>query len=600
LRLVQVLLGTQIADTSDIENTILFLGGPKLGQQMTDSFDITFISEINGDSTVTSPPEDDEPYITLELRLDVYPEEVGVQLRTRDLVSISRSSPAEDGEIVFFRNQGYYADKKDETVYETIALPKLDLGAQREFIFIVTDGYGDGLCCDYLSGGVIPGYSIYDGNSSNGNLILTSKMKEKDREVKYFTLPSEQLVPVPSPSIAPTVLQTISADIMNVQVTLSYSGGYAEGESRFYIDEIMTGDRMASHPCTSNANTIRRYTLPSGMYTFALESCSKGGTLQGTLKYEVKMIGVNPNRPPLLEGSSYGSESFMIVGNDVPTIPMSIEFTTGDDPASLTYYVKRLDVIETDSYLTQVAKFSLSPNQLYIHSLSVQNGGLYRIAFEDVTAGCLEGNELKLNIGKQSYPIKFPGDDLTENRHVKFLAGSLPTIQSDAPFLTLRVKFDQDPLEFEYVLLESDSEAVTLHNSQDSRKMPDHRIYAFGPMNETLVSTMPMKERVEILRLPTYSGDKQFTILFTDSGGDGREYFFASSPFVSDDLFTHFILVILIQFVVSKGKADQSNCLMVRFLITTLYFKIHFKGQAGSHIHSLEMERNCHLLRRRL
>merc|ERR1711920_1050584 len=40
-------------------------------------------------------------------------------------------------------------------------------------------------------------------------------------------------------------------------------------------------------------------------------------------------------------------------------------------------------------------------------------------------------------------------------------------------------------------------------------------------MNETLVQSLNMQEHVEVLPLPSYSGDKQFTLLLSDSGGDG-------------------------------------------------------------------------------
>jgi len=512
---VQVLLGTTVPDTSDTEHTIMFLGAK--GGKLLGSRDITFLS-----SSLLEGNENE--FITLELRLGFYPNEIGFQLRVRDVIeTASRSSSKDEGQVVFFRAPGFYANQGEKTVYEKIQLPKLVPGMQREFIFIITDYFGDGLCCHGgVQGDVIPGYSLYEGDASSGDLILTSKMKDTDREVQYFTLPSEQLFPVDPPTSAPTVLQPTSTDTLNIKISLSYNGDSSVGNSRFYIEDVITGERMATYPCSSNDDRAQTYGLPSGAYRLTLEPCAKAVILQGQVNYQVSLLGVNPNRPPLLDGSGYGSEGFMLVG-DVSTIPLSVEFTTGGNPAPFNYYIKRLDIIEADTYLTQVAKFTMQPNQLYIHALSLQEGGLYRIAFEDVTDECLQGSELTLNIGKQSYPIKFPGRLESENRHIKFLAGALPSVQADGPYLTLRLKYDQDPLDFEYVLLEigGEEEETAVARSGTARTLPDNRIYAFGPMNETLISTLAMKEHIDILRLPSYSGDKRFTILLTDSGGDG-------------------------------------------------------------------------------
>jgi hypothetical protein len=510
-----LLLGTQ--DISDRSMAIF----EKRGGDMSDSFETTFTSWMNNGPTTPPTIGNGDKYVTLQLGLDIYPQEIGFQLRVRDrsATNISRND-ADDGEIVVFRPQGYYANRVKELVYEQIELPTLPPNMERDFIFIISDQYGDGLCCDWGSEEVSPGYSIYEGEATEENLILSSEMKDIGRELKYFTLPSEQRGP--APTIAPT--EETSSEAVAIEVSLSFSD--PSGSSRFFIEDVSTGNRIVNYPCSPNVGTTRTYSIPTGVYSFTIdEECGKIGSSPYTMEYEVKLQGKNPNRPPLLQGSRQGSDTFMVLGNDVPTIPMSLEFTTSVDPSSFSYYVKRLDILEADAYLMQVPTFSLSADTFYIQALSIQQGGLYRIALEGVTQTSIVNSEVIMKIGDESYPIRFPGLQTSEEQYIKFLAGSLPSVSPEGPSLTLRVKYDNAPLDFEYVLLESggDGETATARTF-GARKLPNHRIYAFGPKNETLVASLSLKEHVEILPLPSYSGEKTFTLLLSDSGGDGREY----------------------------------------------------------------------------
>jgi hypothetical protein len=493
----------------------------KRGGDMSDSFEITFTSWMN--NGLTTPPTigNGDKYITLQLGLDTFPAEIGYQLRVRDrsATDISRNN-ADDGQILVFRPQGYYANRVKELVYEQIVLPTLPPNMERDFIFIISDQYGDGLCCDWGSEEVSPGYSIYEGEATEENLILSSEMKDRGRELQYFTLPSEQRGP--APTIAPT--EEASSETVAIEVSLSFSD--LSGSSRFFIEDVSNGNRIVNYPCSPNVGMTRTYSIPTGVYSFTIdEECGKIGSSPYTMEYQVKLQGKDPKRPPLLQGSRQGSNTFMVLGNEVPTIPMSLEFTTSVDPSSFSYYVKRLDMLEADAYLMQVPSFSLNADTFYIQTLSIQQGGLYRIALEGVTQTSIVNSEVIMKIGDESYPIKFPGLQTSEEQSIKFLAGSLPSVSPEGPSLTLRIKYDNAPLDFEYVLLESGDDGETaIARSFGARKLPNHRIYAFGPKNETLVASLSMKEHVEILPLPSYSGEKTFTLLLSDSGGDGREY----------------------------------------------------------------------------
>jgi hypothetical protein len=245
------------------------------------------------------------------------------------------------------------------------------------------------------------------------------------------------------------------------------------------------------------------------------------------MEYEVRLQGGGANRPPLLQGTKPGTDTFVVWGEEaqIETMEMSLEFTTSSDPSSFNHYIKRLDVVEDDAFLAQVSKFSLEANRYYMQSLSISKGGLYRVALQGVTESALVNSQVMLKIGDKSYPITFPGLRPSEEQYIKFLAGSLPSVSTDGPSLMLRIVYDNDPLDLEYVLFEETGNIGDTATSRgvSGRKMTRNRIYAFGPQNETLVSGLAGQEHIEILPLPSYAGEKTFTLLLSDSGGDGRK-----------------------------------------------------------------------------
>lgn len=519
---VQVLLGTM--DVNERDKAIL----ERRGGDMKDFFEVTFTSWETSDQAATDPPAvgNGEPFLTIALGFDLYPQEIGWQLRVldRSLIDFSRTEE-EDGEIVAFRPIGFYSDRARETVFDQVAIPQLPPNGERDFIFIITDVHGDGMCCDWGNELVDPGYSIYEGEASAQNLILSSKMKDTNREIKYFDLPGESKEPAstspPTPGIA-------ESSAVNLEISLAFTE--RGGSSSFYIEDAATGNRVVNYPCSPNLGTTRTYSIPSGVYTFAISNdCGKVGSISSEMEYTVRLQGAGSNRSPLLQGSKPGTDTFVVWGEEaqVETMEMSLEFTTSSDPSSLNYYIKRLDVPEDDAFLAQVAKFSLEPNRYYIQSLSIQKGGLYRVALEGVTESALVNSQVMLKIGDKSYPISFPGLRPSEEQYIKFLAGSLPSVSTDGPSLMLRIVYDNDPLDLEYVLFEETGSGnggdTATSRAASARKMTRNRIYAFGPQDETLVSGLAGQEHIEILPLPSYAGEKTFTLLLSDSGGDGRK-----------------------------------------------------------------------------
>ena len=83
-------------------------------------------------------------YLTLELRFDLYPEEIGFQLRADTLVG-AVAIQKRASSIIFFRAPGFYDSRHtNQVVRETIALPTDEAGSVKHYSLILLDSFGDG------------------------------------------------------------------------------------------------------------------------------------------------------------------------------------------------------------------------------------------------------------------------------------------------------------------------------------------------------------------------------------------------------------------------------------------------------------------------
>ena len=130
---VRLFLGA--TNTDDTSRIIFESGGDfKAG------VDHSFIATFNNEPTA-APVIDGDSFLTLELRFDLYPEELGLQLRMRNSeTAVERQNNREDS-IIFFRPPRYYASYVDQSVVETIPIPTSSPGASRDYSLIVTDRY---------------------------------------------------------------------------------------------------------------------------------------------------------------------------------------------------------------------------------------------------------------------------------------------------------------------------------------------------------------------------------------------------------------------------------------------------------------------------
>ena len=98
------------------------------------------------DQTASSLPAsgNEEDFLTLEIRMDMYPEEVGFQLRPQTIVgAIAMEKRASN--VIFFRPPGYYnRDYVNRIVQEIIPLPLREKNSPSLFQLIMMDSFGDG------------------------------------------------------------------------------------------------------------------------------------------------------------------------------------------------------------------------------------------------------------------------------------------------------------------------------------------------------------------------------------------------------------------------------------------------------------------------
>lgn len=135
----------------------LYLGHEEAGDQILaidhdgSSFEHTFLASLATSPSVAVAPSDTVKFLTLEIRMDLYPEEISFQLREETVVgavAVERRA----SNVVFFRPPGFYnMSHANQVVREIIPLPSRSRGSLQHFTLVMIDAFGDGkapLCLD--------------------------------------------------------------------------------------------------------------------------------------------------------------------------------------------------------------------------------------------------------------------------------------------------------------------------------------------------------------------------------------------------------------------------------------------------------------------
>lgn len=168
----------------------------------------------------------DGPFLTLQLQFDGYPAEIGWILRS-DLgeSSIARLEGRQTTNTVAFRSPRHYdAAQANQLVTETIyRIPP----ENAEYTFILTDSFGDGLCCESGAGS----YMLWQGAPEDNVLLASGNAQGLSREVSDFTLSFTPTVNPPNaPASSPSPVVTLPS--VDVSIELQFDS-YPEETGTF-------------------------------------------------------------------------------------------------------------------------------------------------------------------------------------------------------------------------------------------------------------------------------------------------------------------------------------------------------------------------------
>jgi len=510
---VKLFLGTtDVDDESKIifETDGMFEGG----------IDHSFIpGSTNGGSTVIEPIQSDT-FLTLELRFDLYPEEVALQLRiSNSETAVERQS--NDDAIIFFRPPRYYAGLGSQVVTEVIPIPAPRPGLSRRYTFIVTDSYGDGLCCSWAGEDVEPGYTLWRGAPSDNNVIVDSKLEGKAREVTTFIVDGNESSQPDGPSSGTQGIPISPYPKVEVKVTIKLDT--FPDETGFKIEDL-DGTILFDMP----AGTYREkfalveevISLEVGSYKFMIVDVFGDGLTQDDSFYRIDLVG-DDSRPALVTGNGVfvsQEEHIFVLEGESAEYPFQVKFKALGKPQEFGFYVDRVDLPGADARIASVPQGSYStPNEDVSVRLLVKEKALYRIVFQqsgnkDVvdTIQLLLGSEDANDIDAISYTFDAGNE---EEFQVKLFAGDYDALEQSNRRLTLNVAFDQFPHEVEWILIKNTGNSLR-----------DTEVIAYGPPTQ-YTSDLAETLYQEIILLPPYEGEQSFSMILTDSAGDGSKFF---------------------------------------------------------------------------
>ena len=458
--------------------------------------------------------------------MDLYPEELGLQLRASNTETATERQNSREDTIVFFRPPRYYADRAEEVVVEKIPIPTSSPGASRQYSFIVTDSYGDGMCCNWV-GKTETGYTLYEGDRKYGKVIVDSKFEGSSREVNTFTIEGPAITePTESPDSDVQEIPSEPQPLVEIKVTITLdvfpdeTGFYIEDESGEKVVDVTPGTYKEQNQVVEEI-----LTLEVGVYTFTIVDVFGDGLNRENSFYRLNLVG-EEGRPALVAGTGIfvkqESQVFMVEGPSAK-YPMAIKFTTNDKAREFGFFIKRLDLLESDALVASIPRGTYrTKDQDVSESVMVKEGGLYRIVFEAGQDGIgfdihiIMGSKNPNDVNALSYRV-----DTTESQEwqVKLFAGTLPVTSDGAKSLDLRVQFDRFPHELEWILLGN----ISRDNPVElSRALREQEVIAYGPpasYSQELAGTV----YVETIPLPAHSGEKSFTMIVTDAAGDGSK-----------------------------------------------------------------------------
>ncbi len=508
--MVQLFLGT--AETEDESKIIFESDGAFKG-----GVDYSFLATEDPLPT-EAPLGDSNAYLTLQIYFDLFPGEIGVQLRASYAETAIARQSTQENTVIFFRPPRYYSNYVNERVTERIPIPMPRAGTSREFILIVTDSFSDGLCCNSNRTNQT-GYTLYNGDPIAGDVLVDSRFIGVAREVSIFTVENDGVDGSENNNGQTSTGPEIDLIEIKVSITLDNfpdeTGFYIEDDSGFKIADFPAGTYKDLGQLVEEV-----FTVPAGLYTFTITDAYGDGINRDDSYYRIDFVESGVDRRPVLAGNgifvSQKSHVFALEGKSA-NYPMTIKFTTDEKPEEFGFVVKRLDILDADALVSSVPQGTYTEKGASItETIMVTERALYRIFLEDAGKDGI-GGQIEIIMGSDNFngkSLTIDGVDLSAD-HIKIYAGQPPATRPSGISMDLRITFDDFPQEVEWILVGG----VDLFGSRTSPS-GKHEVIAYGPM-EPYGEALARKENVETIILPDHKGEKIFSLIVTDSAGDG-------------------------------------------------------------------------------
>jgi len=481
----------------------------------------TELSSSSPPSQSLSPEKGKDYELTLELRMDLYPEEIGFQIRVDTLVGAvaieKRASNA-----IFSRPPGYYnASHTNQIVREQIVLPYPGNKALQHFTLVMMDAYGDGLCCDWQGRMSNTGYTLYRGD---GRVVVTSTFASTAREVFSFTVAKDAVegsdtglsrdrVPV---SVLP-LGQVVVRFVLHLDSFPEQTG--------YFIVDVEGRNVVKVAPGTyrdKNVTVVEDHILATGIYTLSVVDTNEDGIAQrstnGALSYRLLLVdNLTGSAIVAGDGNFLGrrDHTFVLEG-DRASVPVMIRLHSDNKkPANYGFKLERLDLAEADALVAMVAPGQSPYMDNVTGSFVVQDGGLYRLSLVSQPNATKFRGSTRIAVGSHK-----TFQNVNIHQEPKFLAGPNGVVQlntwdgeSDSIFLSLSTPRQIKSHELDWVLVSLDLESW----GNEEEAYTKRTVLAYGP-NEYMDSAN-FENEMEMIALPQFDGKQAFMFIISHSLG---------------------------------------------------------------------------------
>ncbi|CAB9499955.1 Vitamin K-dependent protein C (Fragment) [Seminavis robusta] len=491
----------------------------------TSSLDHTFLASQRQLQPPAPLPASNHDFLTLEIRMDLYPEEIGFQVRAdtiEGVVAVQKRA----SDLIFFRPPRFYnASHTNQVVHETIPLPQGDSTSVHHFSLIMIDASGDGLCCRWQGRLRGTGYVLFHGDPINGEILVSSSFTDTAREAYSFGLElggvsKEDDRTEIQPALintSPNPLAKVSLRVIVMLDDHPYETGYKISDSmgRLLVDVAPGKFR------DENTTVKETFSLFPGVYTFAIIDSHGDGIAKqaGEIAFEVVLMDANGITVVSGDGQFEQQKEYaFVIEGELATVPVLITMddANGDgDKLDIGFQVERLDLPEADAVVATFAPGQhLNFDQGVTGSLVLQSGGLYRLSLLG-HANITGTVDTRMAIGSKA---GLTDVDIHHHEQSKFLArpdGEQLIDISNDEYLSLSIPPELHSHEIDWVLLVLDAA------ENQGQPLARRAVISYGP--DVTSAHEDYRNSIEMIPLPQLDTNQKqsFMLIVSHSAGEG-------------------------------------------------------------------------------